>query len=186
MCEGLLWNHHLITCVNRSGFWMFSLRFFKSVLCGFPEVCVSVEHTLSWMFGMDALGRWAQLIAWSSISKVKCISVLWGTWQLWGNGILASPDTFHKHQRAQDSLLKFLFLSETRFNAMPSGLPFLLAAVFFWDYCLVIVWFRPYSIALVINVELITMYWVIVVALLFWDCFDSFSSHWSLRGDFYI
>lgn len=99
--------------------------------------------------------------AWSSISEIKCISVLWGSWQLWGNGILAFPDTFHEYQWAQDFLLKFLFPSEMRFNAMPSGLAFLPAAVFFWDCCLVIVWFRPYSIALVINVELITMCWVI-------------------------
>lgn len=117
---------------------------------------------------------------------MECISVLWWTWQRWGNAILASPNTSHKYQRAQDFLLKFLFHSETRFNAMPSGLAFLPAAVFFWDYCLVIVWFRPYSIAPVINVELITMYWVITSALVFWDCFDSFSSHCLLEGVFYM
>lgn len=163
--------------------WFFS-NF--SHLSGFTEVSVSVEHTLSGTFGMDALCTWAQLTASSSISKVKCISVLWWTWQRWGNAILASPNTFHKYQRAQDFLLKFLFHSETRFNAMPSGLAFLPAAVFFWDYCLVIVWFRPYSIAPVINVELITMYWVITSALVFWDCFDSFSSHCLLEGVFYM
>lgn len=156
----LLWNHQLIICVDISGLWMFSLLFFKPVLSGFTEVSVSGAQVIPDV-GMDALGTWAQLFAWSSISEIKCISVLWGSWQLWGNGILAFPDTFHEYQWAQDFLLKFLFPSEMRFNAMPSGLAFLPAAVFFWDCCLVIVWFRPYSIALVINVELITMCWVI-------------------------
>lgn len=54
--------------------------------------------------------------------------------------------------------LKIFFHSEMRFNAMHSSLAFLPTVVFLWDYCLVIVWFRLHSIALVISVELITMY----------------------------
>lgn len=166
---------------------MFSLKFFKSVLSGFTEVSMSVDiwrclgwlgwmllaHEHSWLHGAPSL-RWSAFL----FSEEPASSEERAFWPF--------QTHFTKYQRAQNSLLKLLFLSEMRFNAMPSGLAFLLAAVFFWDYCLVIVWFRPYSIALVINVELITVYWVITAALLFWDCFDSFGSHWFLGGDFYI